>query len=369
MLKKNRSTGKPSRAKADLRASASRRAFLAGAAGAGTLVGTHRAWAQSWLESLQGFGYTPPRPRAAPRVVPEINDLRRDKIPWRSDEMLSMVAAAINRYERIVESGGWPPIRKGRMLRLDDEDERILAIKRRLAMSGELSAAPSYFSYARFDERLEDAVRRFQEQFGLRVTGRVDQPTLGQLAAPAAARLHQLRVNQRRIQTLMQGRMEDRYVLVNAAAYQLEAVEKYQVDRRHRVIVGKPNRQTPEVKATIRALNFFPYWHVPDSVANLDLIPRLRKEPEYLQQEHIRVYSTSGQELDPRDIDWNQVDAGKVRFKQDPGPWNALGLVRIDMPNAEIVFMHDTPMKPLFAQRVRPFSAGCVRVQDVFKLV
>ena len=58
-----------------------------------------------------------------------------------------------------------------------------------------------------------------------------------------------------------------------------------------------------------------------------------------------------------------------MHFRQDPGPQNALGLVRIDMPNSETVYMHDTPMKPLFNQRSRPFSAGCVRVQDVFKLV
>ncbi|CAN0496976.1 unnamed protein product, partial [Phaeothamnion confervicola] len=120
---------------------------------------------------------------------------------------------------------------------------------------------------------------------------------------------------------------------------------------------------------TIRALNFFPYWNVPDSVAHLDLIPRVKKEPEYLEKEQIRAYTMRGDLIDMRTLDWNNVNLKQVRFKQDPGPHNALGLVRIDMPNSEIVYMHDTPMKPLFNQRVRPFSAGCVRVQDVFTLV
>ena len=66
----------------------------------------------------------------------------------------------------------------------------------------------------------------------------------------------------------MAQRMDDRYVLVNVAAFQLEAVERHQVELRHRVIVGKPERQTPTVRATIRALNFFPYWRVPESVAH-----------------------------------------------------------------------------------------------------
>jgi L,D-transpeptidase YcbB len=159
-------------------------------------------------------------------------------------------------------------------------------------------------------------------------------------------------------------------VLVNVAAFQLEAVERFQVQQRHRVIVGREGRETPSLRANIKALNFFPYWKVPDSVAQLDVIPRLRKEPDYILKEQIRVISGdfNGPELDPASIDWNQAEASKIKFRQDPGPQNALGLVRIDMQNEHGVYMHDTPMKPLFQQRARPFSAGCVRVQDVFKL-
>ncbi len=79
--------------------------------------------------------------------------------------------------------------------------------------------------------------------------------------------------------------------------------------------------------------------------------------------------SFNGPEVDSSAIDWRQADAKQLRFRQDPGPQNALGLVRIDMPNEHGVYMHDTPMKPLFNQRSRAFSAGCVRVQDVFTLV
>ena len=89
--------------------------------------------------------------------------------------------------------------------------------------------------------------------------------TLKSLNVPAATRLQQLRINLQRLRDLMTPRVEDRYVLVNAAAFQLEAVDHYQVELRHHVIVGKPERQTPTVRATIRALNFFPYWRVPES--------------------------------------------------------------------------------------------------------
>ena len=353
----------------------SRRSLLTGAAaGAVALAAgldSERASAQGWMDALQGFGTgrSPIQQPSRNNVPEDLTDLRTGPVSWRSDEMMGMMDKAIERYERIVASGGWPRIAPGKMLRLDDDDDRVVQLKSRLGLSGDLQAQASYFKNTRFDERLEEAVRGFQEQFGLRVTGRADQPTLGQLAAPAQARLDQLKLNQRRIKELLQGRIEERYVLVNTAAYQLEAVENFEVRQRHRVIVGKPDRQTPNEKAVIRGLNFFPFWNVPESVARLDLIPRLRKEPEYLEKEHIRAYSTSGQELDTRNIDWNTAEASRVRFKQDYGPWNALGLVRIDMPNPDIVYMHDTPMKPLFKQRIRPFSAGCVRVENVFQLV
>lgn len=353
----------------------SRRAVLTGASVGASALLAGKASAQSpfsWLENLanQGFGSGGRvETKAAARPTETLNDLRPDRIPWRSEEMLENVGRAIDRYERIAANGGWPVVPVGRLLRVDDEDDRVVPIKRRLGLSGDLRGPDGYFSNPRFDERLEESVRGFQEQFGLRVTGRIDRPTAAQLAVPAQGRLEQLRLNQRRLRDLITGRVEDRYVLVNAAAYQLEAVENREVQLRHRVIAGKPDRQTPSVKATIRALNFFPYWNVPDSVATLDLIPRVRKEPDYLEKEHIRAYTPRGDMIDLRSINWDTVDAKHVRFKQDPGPYNALGLVRIDMPNSDIVYMHDTPMKQLFNQRVRPFSAGCVRVQDVFTLV
>ena len=241
-------------------------------------------------------------------------------------------------------------------------------LRKRLAMSGELSRAKgNSFS---FNDDLDEAVRRYQEANGLRVTGRVDKPTLAALNVPAQARLQQLRVNLQRLRDLTAQKIEDRYVLVNVPAFQLEAVERHEVELRHRVIAGKPERETPTVRAQIRAINFYPYWRVPDSVAKLDLIPRLQKEPDYLQKEQIRVLTGSfnGPVIDSSSVDWRQADVTRIKFRQDPGPQNALGLVRLDMPNEHGVYMHDTPMKPLFGQRGRAFSAGCVRVQDVFTL-
>jgi murein L,D-transpeptidase YcbB/YkuD len=332
----------------------------------------------NWWESLTGSG-TPDytgrrqtdamRDRAAQKDE-TLDDLRPDAMPMRSDEMVAAIDAAIAKYQQIADNGGWPIVPPGRMMREGEDDDRVPLLRRRLQMSGDMPRRNDGYSSYTFDSDLSEAVRRYQRRNGLRPTGRVERSTYPALNMTVDQRIAQLRMNLGRIRELMSTPTEERYVLVNVPAFQLEAVAKYEVQQRHRVIVGRTERQSPSVKATIRALNFFPYWRVPDSVAHLDLIPRLLKEPEYLQNEKIRVLDPVGnREVDPQTVNWSSPEAQKLKFRQDPGPQNALGLVRIDMANEHGVYMHDTPMKPLFKQRSRAFSAGCVRVEGVFDLV
>ena len=346
-------------------------------AGAVSAAGAGPALAGRWWENLQGFGQPgPSSPARRPPIRPEripLNDLRPGNVPLRSDEMLLQIDAAIERFTEISRRGTWPRMPRVSMLRPNDDHEAVVSVRRILAASGDMPyevARDTDGSYT-YDRYVTRSVQRFQERHGLRPTGRLDRATRAQLAVSPTARLSQLRLNRKRIARLVQGRIEDRYIVVNAASYELEAVERYEVERRHRVIVGKPSRETPEVSAIIKGLNFFPYWRVPMSIAVKDIIPRLIKEPEYLEKEHIRAVSKTfdGPEIDVSQIDWRTADPDLIKFRQDPGPWNALGLVRIDMPNEHIVYMHDTPLKPLFEQRYRAFSAGCVRVQNVMDLV
>ncbi len=335
----------------------------------GALSTAHDVHAQSdFWNGIPGFGgTTAPEPRREP-VVDRLEDLRPNTVPFRSEEMLEALDGAFAGYRKIASAGGWPLIPGPRMIRPGDDDPRVPVLRQRLYAEGYLKRSAMFDNFS-FDGELEAAVKVFQGSHGLRPSGRVDRPTLDELNITAEARLKQLQLNAARLQELQHNRLEERYILVNVPAFQLEAVERFQVQLRHRVIVGRNERETPNVRATVKALNFFPYWRVPDSIGTLDLVPRLRKEPDYLEKEQIRVYSAqTAVEMDRNVIDWRQVDPTKIKFKQDPGPQNALGLVRIDMSNEHGVYMHDTPMKKLFDQRSRNFSAGCVRVQDVFQL-
>lgn len=298
-----------------------------------------------------------------------LEDLRPGATPWCSDEMFNAIGGAIERYQQIVAKGGWPQIPKGRMMRPGDEDERVPLLRTMLRMTGDMAPKGQYYASETFDAEVEEGLKRFQTRHGLRPTGTVVQSMYPVLNISAAQRLEQLKLNFERLRALGSCGSEDRYVFVNVPAFQLEAVERREVQERHRIIVGRTERETPDVRAVIKAVNFFPYWRVPESIAMLDLVPLARKTPEYLTNEGIRVFNgVNGPELDRSTIDWNAPQVANYKFKQDPGDKNALGLVRLDMSNEHGVYMHDTPMKKLFEQRSRPFSAGCVRVQDVFQL-
>lgn len=150
----------------------------------------------------------------------------------------------------------------------------------------------------------------------------------------------------------------------------MQAVSNGRVDLVSRVMVGKPQTPTPVVQTHIRAIDFYPHWHVPQSIVKRALVPALKKNPNYLIRERIRVFeSWGGREVDARRINWRSAQKNSSYvYRQDPGRFNALGVIRIDMPNNENVYMHDTPMKKLFRYNLRPYSAGCVRVQKIVGL-
>lgn len=135
--------------------------------------------------------------------------------------------------------------------------------------------------------------------------------------------------------------------------------------QRYRVVVGKTDKPSPTVVAEISNVNMNPTWTVPASITKNEITAHMRKDPTYLARMRMRVLDGKGISLDPGSIDWTAEKAPAVTVRQDSGPWNALGQVRIDMPNAFAVYMHDTNQKHLFNADYRFDSHGCARVDQV----
>ncbi len=287
-------------------------------------------------------------------------------LPIFSPETVTYLEQAIAQYANIVGMGGWPIVPATKKLKLGVVDPDVEALRKRLMISGDLSTMAG-ISQA-YDTYVDAAVKRFQARHGLPSDGVMGKYTYAAMNVSAPVRLGQLETNLVRLRS-MSGFLGDRYVMVNVPAAQIEAVENGRVALRHTAIVGKIDRQTPILNSKINEIIVNPYWNAPESIVRKDIIPLMRKNPQYLAENNIRILGPDGNEVDPATIDWNTEDAAKFRFRQDPGSGNAMASVKINFPSPENVYMHDTPQQSLFSKLMRFDSSGCVRVQNVRDLV
>ena len=157
----------------------------------------------------------------------------------------------------------------------------------------------------------------------------------------------------------------DRHVLVNVPAYQMQVIEDGTPVLAMRVIVGAPDTPTPLFSDNMTYVVFSPYWNIPESILREETLPRLAENPDYLARNNMEVVGTSGELVDVASVDWEDEEATKgLRFRQAPGPENALGLVKFIFPNHFSVYLHDTPGDALFKKHERALSHGCIRVEQ-----
>ncbi|WP_274629330.1 L,D-transpeptidase family protein [Arvimicrobium flavum] len=287
-------------------------------------------------------------------------------MPIFSPQTVVYIEQAISQYANIVAQGGWPTVPMVNKLKLGMSDPAVAELRKRLMISGDLSRTAGVSNS--FDTYVDAAVKRFQARHGLPADGVLGKYSYAAMNVSADVRLGQLETNLVRLRS-MSGFLGDRYVMVNIPAAQIEAVEGDRVVLRHTAIVGKIDRQTPILNSKINEVIVNPYWNAPESIVRKDIIPLMRKDPQYLTKNSIRILGPDGKEIDPTTIDWNTEDAAKFRFRQDPGEINAMASVKINFPNPHAVYMHDTPQQSLFSKLMRFDSSGCVRVQNVRDLV
>jgi len=287
-------------------------------------------------------------------------------LPIFSPQTISYTEQAITQYQGITAQGGWPQVPATKKLQLGVADPDVVTLRKRLMVSGDLPQSAGISES--FDSYVDSALKRFQLRHGLPADGVTGKYTFSAMNVSAQVRLGQLETNLVRLRS-MGGFLGERYVMVNIPAQQVEAVENGRVVLRHAAIVGKVDRQTPIVNSKINEIIVNPYWNAPVSIVRKDIIPLMRKNPNYLKDSHIRLFAPDGSEVDPMTVDWSTEDAVKYRFRQDPGANNAMASVKINFPSPDGVYMHDTPQQSLFGKLMRFDSSGCVRVQNVRDLV
>jgi murein L,D-transpeptidase YcbB/YkuD len=265
-------------------------------------------------------------------------------------------------YSDLAVRGGWPTIPVDAKFAPGMPGPNDDLLRKRLLISGDL--APDTPVTGPYDGVVAEAVKRFQVRHGLAATGTVTPRTLAALNVPVQKRIKQLEASLERVAN-MNFAFGQRYVVVNLPAAFAEAVENDHVVRRYRVIVGKTEKPSPTLTAEITSVNLNPTWTVPSSIAKTEISAHMRKDPGYLARMHMEVLDGHDNPIDPHAVDWSGTHSPNFTVRQQNGAWNALGAVKIDMPNPYSVYMHDTNQRNLFSDDYRFDSHGCSRVDNV----
>ena len=278
---------------------------------------------------------------------------------------------ALSRYRALADSGLEAPPNPARSVHPGESYPGVRHLTRVLIALGDLPAAAATFGDERFDGAIVDGVRAFQRRHGLEADGVLGSATMAELRVPMTTRVRQIELALERWRWLPHNPAQ-RYILVNVAEFRLTAFDA-QVDAQspavalNVIVGGSRGHRTPIFSATMREVVFHPYWDVPVTIARNELVPIIRRTPQYFAKsdfeivqdpgENARVYAPTAENL-------ARVAAGTLRLRQRPGPGNALGLVKLVFPNPYNVFLHDTPGRGLFARARRDFSHGCIRVES-----
>ena len=255
-------------------------------------------------------------------------------------------------------------------LKANDKGYEVVKAKKRLALWKNIDI--SMEDSVAYDKSTVDAVKRFQMINGLDETGEIDQRTLSLLNRPLSYWIDKIETNMERMRWLQED-FGDRYILVNIPAYELKVIHKNDVELLMKVIVGTSYKKTPVFSDTLEYVVFNPSWTVPTEIAIEEMLPRIKKEKDYLSSRNLQLYdgwSKNAEQLKQNDVDWDDIDSANWKFRivEAPGPKNSLGRIKFMMPNSEFIYLHDTPAHHLFSKKERSFSHGCIRVEKPLEL-
>lgn len=253
-------------------------------------------------------------------------------------------------YYDIQTKGGWPVIAGAKKnYKKGITAPEISLLKKILHLTGDM---PQGDTSQNFTDTLETAVEKFQQRHGLETTGVIGETTLKEMNVPVAHRIQQILINMDRMRWLPV-QPEGDLIIVNIPAFVLHVKEGNKNVFDMDVVVGKGGHDTRIFTGNLNQVVFSPYWNVPKSIVQKEILPAIEKNPNYLEKENMEVIGEKD---------------GLPEIRQKPGEKNALGKVKFLFPNSFNIYFHDTPSKSLFAKSKRAFSHGCIRLSDPVRM-
>jgi murein L,D-transpeptidase YcbB/YkuD len=251
----------------------------------------------------------------------------------------------LKKYQIIKQNGGFPLIdSKIINSKIGDSSASILNLQKWLLLSKDLATSkPS----AIYDTSLQAAIKKFQNRFGLKIDGKITLLMLKELNVSVEDRILEIELNMERCRWLPTSNKMD-YLVINIPEYKMHVYENNSLIWSMNAVVGKAEHETTIFADKIEHVVFSPYWNVPNSILQKEILPGIARNSNYLTENN---------------MEWHNDNV-----RQKPGPKNSLGLVKFMFPNSYNIYLHDTPAKTLFNKNDRAFSHGCVRLKNAEKL-
>ena len=283
----------------------------------------------------------------------------------------ALLKGKLKQYQLIAEEGGWESIPNTGLLKIGSKGRSVSLLQQRLSLDNE-SETKFNPQLGVFDSATRSALLNFQHKNNLKANGMLDTKTRQSLNRSVGERIKLIELNMDRLRWLPL-EMGWRYLLVNIPDFSLVVIQENKSLLSMPVIIGKESNRSCILSSKISYLELNPYWTIPDSIAQKELLPKLQQNPNYLSKDQIHVYTSfaaSGSQINPLKVNWQKIESVNLlyKFRQDPGPKNSLGQVKFIFPNDCGIYLHDTPNRNLFKQSRRDFSHGCIRIGKPIEL-
>ncbi|MCY7423063.1 MAG: L,D-transpeptidase family protein [Chitinophagaceae bacterium] len=252
-------------------------------------------------------------------------------------------------YVQIAKDGGWPLIEIANFkLAKGMKSPEVAQIKKRLAAGGDFSKKDTSQV---FNTPLEEAIKKLQKTYGLAETGKPDKQFLAQVNITVEDRVRQMKINLERMRWMPEDNADRLWA--NIPEFKLHVFENNKEEMVINIVVGKAANRTVIFSDSLRYIVFSPYWNVPTSIVEKEILPAMARNSNYLNRNNMEILKYSN---------------GQPVIRQKPGRANSLGKVKFLFPNRYNIYFHDTPAKTLFSNQQRAFSHGCIRLQKPFEL-
>ncbi len=258
--------------------------------------------------------------------------------------------AFLPRYTAISKKEKWDSLpMPDKIWKLGDKDSLVATIRHRLFLMGDIAEDDKAI---KFDTILLAGIKSFQQRMGLPAAGIVGKKTMDELNVPITERIKQILVNMERLRW-MPAENDSIYFLVNIPAYKIYVFDSGKVKFNMNVIVGAAATSTVIFNGKLKYIVFSPYWNLPPSIVQKEVVPGMQKNRNYIADHHMEITGRSN---------------GLPVVRQKPGPDNSLGLVKFLFPNSYDIYLHDTPNHDLFSEASRSLSHGCIRLSNPTKI-